>query len=291
MAFIDIIAPNNLAAFDPMIPDILKAEFIGERDLRFYGISEEGTAAGVVIIKEIAESVEIRYMYLVPVYRGLGMLDQMLMQLFMDLKEEGFTKAVVNYLPSQFASFKAISDRFGFREIIGGETYLRFKADAIKKCPVSTYEPRGIMRVMYLPKDKQERLFKMIDKSFSFPGARSVKDKDYLTYSMAYLENGEPKGALIVQNPRMDYLSATDDKDKFPEPGAYDLLLFFVGTLSLKAPLYLMSGLCRLLQNELPDDAVMTGYFPEAHVAKLLENALGVTGEHRICATLDFDDL
>ena len=291
MAFIEEISPANLYAFDELIPKILKQQALNEPGFHFYGISESGEAAGCVVFIENADVAELKYLYILPYLRGTGVMDQMLMELFLALRDQEYNYVKVNYIPEEFEAFINISRRFGFEEHPRDMAYFRFSAETIKKCRASNYEPNGIIRLKYLPPDKKEKLYKLIDRNMSFNGYE-IKNKDeILPYSMAYLENEQPKGALIVENPRIVSVPTTDDIKRFPEPGALDLALFFVGTGTLKAPLYLLSGLCRVIQNELNDNVVVTGYFSEGHVTRLLEGTLGIKGHHEVSAILNLAEL
>ncbi len=291
MAFIEEISPANLYAFDELIPKILKLQAQTEGGFHFYGISESGEAAGCVVLVDNAETAEIKFMYIVPYLRGTGVMDRMLMDLFKELYENEYRFVTVNYIPEEFESFVHISKRFGFEERVMDLAYFRFNASDIKKCRAAFYEPRGIVRLKYLPEDKKKKLSRIIEKSITLWDYDIAAMEEILPYSMAYLENEEPKGALIVENPKVTMIPASENMNRFPEPGALDLALFFVGTTTLKAPLYLLSGLCRVIRKELNDNVVMTGYFPEGHVTRLLEGTLGIKGSHEICATLDLSGL
>ena len=290
MAFLEEISPANMHAFEAFIPDVLKKKALSE-DIHFYGISESEEAAGCIIFIDKISAIEIRYLYMVPYLRGTGAMDQALMELFLTLREEGYTHVHVNYIPEEFTSFATISKRFGFTEDRLDLAYFRFRAEDIKKCRAASFSPKNIMRLKYLPEDKKQKLFKIIDKNMTFYNYDISADSDILPYSMAYLENDDPKGALVVESPRMTLLPATDERSNFPDPNAFDLVLFFVGTKAMMAPLYLLSGLCKVIQTELNDNVVLTGYFQEGHVAKLIEGTLGIKGLHEVCATLDLMQL
>jgi hypothetical protein len=230
-------------------------------------------------------------MYILPYLRGTGVMDRMMMDLFMELRENDYRYVEINYIPEEFESFAYMSRRFGFYERAIDLAYFRFNAVDIKKCRASFYEPKGIIRLKYLPEDKKKKLNRIIEKNMELVDFDIATMEEILPYSMAYLENEEPRGALIVENPKVTMIPASEDLKHFPEPGALDLALFFVGTTTLRAPLYLLSGLCRVIQKELNDNVVMTGYFPEGHVTRLLEGTLGIKGRHEVCATLDLLEL
>ncbi len=291
MAIIEEISPANLYAFDELIPKILKLQAQTEGGFHFYGISESGEAAGCVVFVDRVETAEIKFMYIVPYLRGTGVMDRMLMDLFVQLYDEDYRYVMVNYIPEEFESFVNISRRFGFTERIMDLAYFRFNASDIKKCRASFYEPKGIIRLKYLPDYKRKKLNRIIEKNMELLDFDIASMEEILPYSMAYLENEEPRGALIVENPKVTMMPASENLKRFPEPEALDLALFFVGTTTLKAPLYLLSGLCRVVRKELNDNVVMTGYFPEGHVTRLLEGTLGIKGSHEVCATLDLSEL
>ena len=120
---------------------------------------------------------------------------------------------------------------------------------------------------------------------------RGIGSDEILPYSLAYMEGNEPKGALIVEVPPKNEGPAVYEVNKYPETGAYDITLFFIGTGGQKAPLYLLSGFCQMIGKELPGNAVITGYFPEGHVSRLIEGSLGVRGQHEVHASLDLQML
>ncbi len=287
MAQIDLISVENLNAFIELIPPILKNKSVTEEGFFFYGISDGGSAAGVVIIKQIADDVELRYLYILPRFRGSGMMDQMLAELFVRLRNDGFNHLIMSYIPDEYQSLGYLSRRFGFEERVMDYGYFRFMVEDIKNSKVSTISANGIMRFKYLPDAKKHSLDKMIQKYINVHGLKLSTKKEMLPYSLAYMENDEPKGALIVEIPSMSDGPTFDDLKSYPEAGAYDIALFFVGTGGQKAPLYLLSSFCQMISKELPENALITGYFPEGHVSKLVEGALGIKGHHEVTATLD----
>ncbi len=287
MAVVLEISPTNFDAFDPLIPDILKRQSVLEGGFRFYGIIDSGEAVGCIVFLEKADEIQLRYIYLLPHLRGLGVIDDALMTLFLTLKDDGYNYVTAHYIPEEYQGFKAISQRFGFSENPSEYAYFRFRASAIKNNRVATFEPKGIMRFQYLPEDKRQALYKIIDKSFEIYGTALPERESILPYSMVYMEKDQPKGALLLETPSASRIPTSDSMGRFSESEAYDLLLFFVGTTKLTAPLYLLSGLCRILQDELDENSLITGYFPESHVTKLLEGALGVKGQHEVAAILN----
>ena len=291
MAYIEEITPRNIEVFGTLIPDIIKTDSLEEEGYRFYGITQDDVAQGVVVLREMGELLDIKFLYIVQSVRGSGTMDYMLALLFIRLREEGFKFARLRYLPTAYPSIDAISKRFGFSEEKLQSTYFKFKAEDVKRSRASSFEPQGIIRFKYLPPEKKKHLFKMIEKSYVFQELGLIENQEVLPYSIAYMENDEPKGAIVIQAPDVNTSMATDDVRGFPEIGAYDMTLFFVGSLQQKAPLYLLSALCRMLQNEFPDNVTITGYFPEGHVSRLIEGTLGIRGKKEVSAVLDLETL
>ncbi len=287
MAQIELINPKNLYAFLELIPPLLQKQSTAEDGYLFYGISESATAIGVVVLKENADTVDLRYLYILPAYRGLGVMDQMLAELFIRLRDDGYNNLTMYYLPDLYQQLRELSQRFGFKERVLDYGYFRFRVEDIKKSKVATISSTGTLRFKYLPPEKKLSLDRMLKKYIDLTGMKLCTTKEMLPYSLAYMEKEEPKGALIVEIPNVSAGPAIDLIKRFPEAGAYDITLFFVGTAGQKAPLFLLSSFCQMINKELPENAVITGYFPEGHVSKLVEGALGIKGQREVCATLD----
>lgn len=290
MASVQEISPRNLGAFIKLIPEILQEKALKE-PFHFYGIEESGEASGVIVFKDSKEIAEIMYIYILPYLRGTGVVDVVLSDFFVQLDSAGYSFATMQFVPNEYPVLSHISKRFGFEESRLDYAYFRFTAQDVLRCRASSFEPQGIIRVRYLPPDKLERLKKLVDKYIKVYGDKLLDIKEALPYSMVYLEGTEPKGTLIVDVPQFDEDATVGDMKRYPEPGAYDITLFFVGTTSQKAPLYLLSGLCRILEKELPPNAIITSYIPEGHVVTLFENILGIKGYHEVLAKLDLGGL
>ncbi len=288
MASIAEISSNNLDAYIDLIPEVLREQSLEFDGFHFYGIEEAGEAAGVVCLRLSADIAEIKYVYMLPFLRGTGIIDQMLAYLFVLLRDDDYTQVTMKYIPEEYPFFRTLARRFGFTEHRMDYAYFRFKVEDILKCRAASFEPQGIMRLKYLPADKKNMLIKMVEKRFNFYDYKlSLKEEDVMPYSLAYLDGETPKGVLVVDDPRSKNLPTSDDIKRYPEPGAYELTLYFVGNNANKAPLYLLSGLCKMVEKEFPPETTLTGFFPEGHVVQLIENTLNVKGYHEVKAILD----
>ncbi len=61
----------------------------------------------------------------------------------------------MDYIPGEYEVLTHMSRRFGFTEDRMDLSFFRFKAEDIKKGAVASYDPRGIIRMKYLPEDKK----------------------------------------------------------------------------------------------------------------------------------------
>ena len=289
MASIAEITPRNIKVFYDYIPEVLKAD-VSNNNLHYYGIEESGEASGVVVLSQINDTAEIKFIYILPYLRGTGVIDITLNSLFFNLKDEGFTTLYMRFLPKEYPVLKCIADRFDFTIKSLDYAYFKFRKEDIMKSKASSFEPKNIIRMKYLPKNKKESLMKLIKKNITLFGKDFLSGEMYEEYSIAYMDGDTPKGALVVESPSPSILPAIEGLKSYPEPGTYDITLFFVGSAKLTAPMHLLGSLCRILQKELPDNVTMTGYFPEGHVVRLLEGVLGITGNHEVMAKLDLGD-
>ena len=286
MASIREISPDNLDAFIDFIPKFLQKQALDE-PYHFYGIEEGMEASGVIAFVENGDIADIKYLYILPYLRGTGVIDQMLESFFSQLTEQGYSTVSIRYVQNEYPVLDAITERFSFTKKSLDYAYFKFKGEDIEKCKAADFAPKGIMRIRFLPKHKKQQLVRLINKSFEKYDRHINLSQEFMPYSLAYLEGGEPKGALVVESPRLVTAAAFNDAKRYPEPGTYDISLFFVGSTRQMVPLLLLSGLCRVIQKELSPNVTMTGYFPEGYVVKFLEATLGVKGNHEVKATLD----
>lgn len=286
MASIREIAPQNLDAFIDLIPEILQKNSL-QAPYHFYGIEESGEASGVIVFEEDGDIAEIKYLYILPYLRGTGVMDQVLVSFFSQLSEEGYSSVSMRYVKDEYPVLDAIADRFSFVKRDLDYAYFKFKGEEIEKCKAASFSPKGIMRIRFLPEQKKQQLVKLINRNLKMYDRKITYNPEFMPYSLAYIEGGEPKGALVVESPRPVTLAAFEEVTKYPEPGAFDISLFFVGTNKEMVPLLLLSGLCRVIEKEMPSNVTITGYFPEGYIVKFLEAALGVKGHHEVQALLD----
>ena len=290
MASIAEITPGNIKVFYDFIPDVLKAD-VSNNNLHYYGVEESGEASGVIILRQINDTAEIKYIYILPYLRGTGLIDIALNSLFFNLKDEGYNYLSMRFLPKEYPMLNSIAKRFDFEVKSLDYAYFKFDKQDIMKSKASNFEPKNIIRMKYLPKNKKDSLMKLIKKNISLYGKDIITGKMYEEFSIAYMDGDTPKGALVVESPSPSILPAIEGLKSYPEPGTYDITLFFVGSSKLLAPMHLLGSLCKILQKELPDNVTMTGYFPEGHVVRLIEGVLGITGNHEVMAKLDLGEL
>ena len=296
MVFVKQIAPNNLDVFIPFIPKILYRQYIEEKNMLFYGISSQGEAIGAVVLREGGDTVEILYMYLLPVHRRMGYMDIVLVNIMFDLHEKGFSRLTMDYLPEEYPTISHISFRFSFSENSSDRAYFRFDVEQIKTCKVMDYKPQGIIRLRALPESIRQELYRQVKKK-GYDMRAIMSDKEMLAsveeHSLVYMEREKPMGLVLVQD--MKNIVAEDTTISFgrifPHESAADIALIFVGSTQIKVPLYLISALCREILAEYKNNDVITGYFPDGHLTKLLEGTLGIKGMHEMTAVLSLDDL
>ena len=289
MAFIDIVSPNNFDVYNSFFPPVLKKRFMEEEGYAFYGISEESEAEGAVILQEVGDTAKLRFLYILPHLRGTGTMDMMLSELFLNLRNDYINYVSMYYVPKEQEVIRHLSQRFGFRERQLDYGYFKFTGEELCKTKAASITPQGIVRLKYLPEDKKERLWKLVKKYMNIYDNKMFVQKEFAEYSVVYMENDDPKGVLLIQSPEMSGEYKVETSAALPEKDAYDISLFFVGMGQQKAPLYLISALCQLIKKELPENTVITGYFPEGHVTRLIEGMLGIKASHEVCATLDLN--
>ena len=286
MASIREISPDNLDAFIELIPEFLQKQALNE-PYHFYGIEESNEASGVIAFVENGDIADLKFLYILPYLRGTGVMDQMLESLFSQLSRDGYSSVSLRYVQNEYPVLDAITERFSFTKRKLDYAYFKFKGEEIGRCKAAAFAPKGIMRIRFLPEPKKQQLVRLINRNLEMYDRHITLNPEFMPYSLAYLEGDEPKGALVVESPRLVTAAAFDEAKRYPEPGTYDMSLFFVGSTRQIVPLLLLSGLCRVIDKELPPNTTITGYFPEGYIVKFLEATLGVKGYHEVMATLD----
>ncbi len=296
MVYISQISPDNIDVYIPLIPGILKTQALKEGDMRFYGISVDGEAAGTVVIRERADMAELRYMYLIPDRRGYGYMDKVLADLAFMLRDEGFSVITFDYLPSEYPAVARICSRFSFEEHAAKSAFFRFRVQDIRKCTAVSYMPRDTIKLRVLPDPARKQLYKNVERQ-GYDISHIISDHDVLAsmeeHSLVYMEHDKAAGLILVQDMHDHRL-----RDKslalgkvFPDGASADIALVYVGSSQLKAPLYLISALCRDILSNYEDNDLITGYFPEGQITRLLEGTLNIRGLHEMTASLSLDIL
>ena len=290
------IAPDNLDVFMPLIPDILITQHVREGDMHFYGISEDGEAVGVVVIKEAADTAELKYMYLLPAKRRRGIMDKALSDIMFELKDEGYTRLTMDYIPSEYPAIAHICERFAFTHHKTDKAYFKFTVDRIRKCKAITYNPQGTLKLRALPESIRQELYRQI-KNKGYDISHILDDKTLKAsveeHSLVYMEADKPMGLMLVQD--MKSLAASERTTAFgrifPEGSSADIALIYIGSTQVKAPLYLISALCRDILAGYEENDIITGYFPDGHVTKLLEGTLEIKGLREVTSEIMLDSL
>ena len=288
------ISPDNMDVFIPFIPRILIRQYIDDKNNTFYGISLDDEAIGAVVMRETSDTAEILYIYLLPAHRSLGYMDKAMADIFFMLKDRGFSRLVMDYLPAEYPALQRISNRFSFSENRSQRAYFRFDVEQIRKCKVMDYKPQGIIRLRALPEPLRKDLYKQVKKK-GYDIDAILPDKERMAmveeHSLVYMEHEKPMGLILIQDMK---ITRTEDSlmafgKVFPNDSTADIALIFVGSTQLKVPLYLISALCREILADYQDKDIITGYFPDGHLTKLLESTLGIKGMHEMTAILSLD--
>lgn len=296
MVYTGQISPDNIDIFMPMIPEILISQSLSDDSMRFYGVSVDGEASGIVAVRLMNDTADLRFMYLLPNKRNQGYMDRAVTTVLFDLYREGFARVIMNFIPSEYRAVDRICERFGFTRHKTERSFFRFNVSQVRKCKAITYVPQGTLKLRALPAPLRNDLYKKVsDKGYDISHiisnpeiARSLEE-----HSLVYMENGKPLGLMLVQDMR-----SLPDPDKtgafgriFPEGSSADIALIYIGSTQVKAPLYLVSALARDILTGYRDNELITGYFPEGHLTKLLEGTLGIQAMREITCEIALDTL
>lgn len=296
MLHIGIIGSDNIDVFMPLIPKVLCSQALKEDDIRFYGISVDGEAAGTIVMRERADIAELKYIYLLPDKRGYGYMDKAMADLAFMLREEGFSGITLDYLPSEYPAIAHMCTRFSFEQHASKSAFFRFPVRSIHKCTAVSYTPKDTIKLRALPGPARHELFRVLERQ-GYDIGHITNNPDLIScveeHSLVYVERDKAAGLMLVQDmkdPRLMDQSLALGRI-FPEGSSADIALVYIGSSQIKAPLYLISALCRDILTNYEDNDLITGYFPEGQITKLLEGTLNIRGLHEMTAILSLDIL
>ncbi len=290
------IAPDNMDVFIPYIPGAFLDDYTREGNIRFYGLSADDRAVGVVAVKETSDTAEISYIYMLPDQRRVGNADRVLTDILFELKNEGFSRVSMDYIPEEYPAIARLCERFAFSRHRTDRALFRFTVAQIRKCKAITYTPQGIVKLRALPESIRQELYRQV-KNKGYDISHITDDPDSKSaieeHSLVYMEGDKPMGLMLVRD--MKSLALKDRASAFgrifPTGSSADIALIYVGSSQVKAPLYLISALCRDILEGYGDNDVITGFFPDGHMTKLLEGTLGISGLREINSQLALDSL
>ncbi len=81
MFYIKEINGNEMDKFIEYIPNSIIIDSLTNDNYIYYGIVEDNEAIGVIVMETDSENVELTYAYVLPVYRGRGIMSRALNQL------------------------------------------------------------------------------------------------------------------------------------------------------------------------------------------------------------------
>lgn len=299
MFAVERIDDTNVDIFLPLIPRVLQEWGSDERGWRFYGIVMDSTASGIVALSESADICRLRYLYLLSECRGLGVIEKALSAILFELYEQGFSRLTADYIPSEYPTIDSLLKSLSFTIQPTDRAYFRFQVKDVLGCKASTYAPQGVMRFKLLPEYQKETMYRMI-RSHGYDidqilgsDVGEIGRLSFMEYSLVYMERDNPVGILMVQDMSEAKLpeGGTAFGKIYPEPSSATIALIYIGSTQMKAPLYLLSALCRNVLTNFQDNEILTGYFPMGHLAKLLEGTLGVRGNHEVSAVINLSGL
>ncbi len=293
MVYAEEINAGNIDVFQPLIPKMLQQLSLTEENWRFYGIESRDEACGVISVFERGDTAVLRYIYLLPGYRNQGIIDDAITRLLVSLYNERFSFVQMDYIPSEYPNIAKLARRFDFKDYKSDRAYFKFTVADIRNCKAMSYSSHGIVRLRALPQNVRNNLYDLVVKSgYDVEASMFQSDINTLEYSVVYMEGDKPKGLLMVN--RMDRNPKTTDiafGRVFPEASAADIALVYVGSKELRVPLYLLSALCQNVIRDFESTDIITGYFPEGHLTRLLEGTLNIKGRHEVSSVFRLDTL
>lgn len=270
MSYIKEISGDELDKFIEFIPNSIIIDSLENDNYIFYGIVEENEAIGVIVMETDSENVELTYAYVLPVYRGRGIMSRALNQLMVVFWYRGFQNMFLTYTPKLAPALDFFTATLEFVKIELDNAYFEISLKEASESKLWSKKILHTSRLSELDEDQKKILFSNIEDLGIEMFNEIDIDRGYLpNQSIVYMNNDVPEGLLIV---------GQDENKKI------DAELIYLKSKDVMAPYYMISALYENLKKDYPMNTVISFYSKNGYMTGVLEKILGINGSREVVA-------
>ena len=273
MSYIKEINGNEMDKFIEYIPNSIIIDSLTNDNYIYYGIVEDNEAIGVIVMETDSENVEFTYAYVLPVYRGRGIMSRALNQLIVVYWYKGYQNLHMSYNPKLAPAIDKYADTNEFVKIELDNAYFEFSLQVASESKLWSKKILHTRRMSELDESQKQILYAAIENLGIEIFNEIDTDRGYLiNQSIVYMNNEVPEGLLIV---------GQDENKKL------DAELVYLKSKDVMAPYYMISALHENLENDYPLETIVSFYSKNGYMTGVLEKILGTKGYREIIARYD----
>lgn len=195
-----LLREQEAADYTYMVPEWLLGEWRREEQMQLFGMSEDGAACGVALLRSEEGTVTLLYLYLTEEYRGEGRGIRFFAELLFRAYHSGAGVFQVRYLPGEYPKLERLLDGYPFEE---QEEMLGVFTCTLGELAENKFLKGTYGNVRALSQCTEEGL-RLLYQEIAAKGEAlvemPVRKEDYLAdCSAVVLEKGKPAGLLLVR--------------------------------------------------------------------------------------------
>lgn len=186
--------------FLPFLPESVKKEYEENPQLLIYGMVAEDTAVGAAAVSIIGTSAILEYVYIVPDYRGYGLLDECMASLGYSLWKLQVDGVYVRYIPEDDTRIHEEMQLLGAYIEKTGSGVMHFALADIKDHPALSGTTPGVKALAGCKREELDGLYRRIRRRGEDLIDLPLDLADYEpACSCVYMKHGEAVGLLLVE--------------------------------------------------------------------------------------------
>jgi len=203
MINVEVIRGEEIDFYLSFIPQTLQQSYLMQANLLLYGIRYLDTACGVIVVEAQSENALIKYIYLAEDYRHRGMAGEALNELLFELYGAGYVTVSASYIPELYPDMHDRLWCMGFQIEEAESGFFSIPVDTLADKPLLKGKTNHVVALRDVSKMELNRLCnKLVETGYDLVDMPIRKEQYLADSSGVFMENGEPKGIILLEQDR-----------------------------------------------------------------------------------------
>ena len=272
------ISEEDIHFYTDFLPPEITALYESSPGLLLYGAALRTTAVGVAAVQVLDTEALLRYLYVAPDFRRMGICAELLADLGFALWESGVRSLASYYVPGEHTDFHRQMELCGADFLPSGGGAFRFPLGSLAENKSLVGEIAGVSPLSACRETELMRVGGQLKREGADLVPVPIRASDYeADCSCVYKKDGEIRALLLVKQ----------------EEDAMDIPLLFSNAGNPAVFLMLIRFALKKGRERFSDDTLCTLRSVDEAMTRLLEKLLGVSAEAEVCARIsltDYDD-